>query len=33
MGGLDMSATEMLAWIAVYLWFFMLRDIAAEVRG
>ena len=33
MGGFDMSGFEPLAWVAGYLWFFMLRDIRREVRG
>jgi hypothetical protein len=33
MGGLEMSGFEMLAWVASYLWFFMLRDIRREMRG
>lgn len=28
-----MSGFEMLAWVAGYLWFFMILDIRREIRG
>lgn len=33
MGGLQMGGFEPLAWVAGYLWFFLLRDIRREIRG